>query len=195
MFGHESYPYITKLLIEKVVKKIRENGCEISVNLSSLDIEDPIMREFLLEAMEQNRDVTDKLIFELLEDKETDSYEIVKDFIETAKSYGVKIAIDDFGSGFSNFIRIIEFQPDIIKLDGSLIMDIATSPACRQTVETIKVFADKIGAKTVAEYVSDREIFDIINEIGIDYSQGFYIGKAELQLAEEPVTHDTPALV
>ncbi|RUM65824.1 MAG: hypothetical protein DSZ05_05430 [Sulfurospirillum sp.] len=189
------YPYITKLLIEKVVKKIREYDCEISVNLSSLDIEDPIMREFLLEAMEQNRDVTDKLIFELLEDKETDSYEIVKNFIETAKSYGVKIAIDDFGSGFSNFIRIIEFQPDIIKLDGSLIMDIATSPACRQTVETIKVFADKIGAKTVAEYVSNREIFDIINEIGIDYSQGYYIGRAELQLVKEPLTNDTEVLV
>ena len=189
------YPYITKLLIDKVVKKIREKGCEISVNLSSLDIEDPIMREFLLEALEQNKDVTDKLIFELLEDKETDSYEIVKEFIETAKSYGVKIAIDDFGSGFSNFIRIIEFKPDIIKLDGSLIMDIDKSQACRQTVETIKVFADKIGAKTVAEYVSNREIFDIINEIGIDYSQGFYIGKAELQLAEKPVSEEEPLLV
>ncbi len=189
------YPYITKLLIDKVVKKIREKGCEISVNLSSLDIEDPMMREFLLEALEQNKDVTDKLIFELLEDKETDSYEVVKAFIETAKSYGVKIAIDDFGSGFSNFIRIIEFKPDIIKLDGSLIMDIDKSEACRQTVETIKVFADKIGAKTVAEYVSDRKIFDIINEIGIDYSQGFYIGKAELQLAEKPVSEIEPLLV
>ncbi len=181
------YPYITKLLIEKVMLKVRENGCEISINLSSLDIEDPIMREFLLEELEKNQDITHKIIFELLEDKETNSYDIVKEFIQTAKGYGVKIAIDDFGSGFSNFIRIIEFEPDIIKLDGSLIKDIATSKACRQTVETIKVFADKIGAKTVAEYVSNREIFDIVNEIGIDYSQGYYIGKAELELCKDPV--------
>jgi EAL domain-containing protein (putative c-di-GMP-specific phosphodiesterase class I)/DNA-binding response OmpR family regulator len=186
------YPYITKLLIDKVIQKIRKNGCEISINLSSLDIEDPVMREFLLEALENNRDVTDKLIFELLEDKETDSYEVVKNFIQLAKSYGVKIAIDDFGSGFSNFIRIIEFQPDIIKLDGSLIKDIAHSNACRQTVETIKIFADKIGAKTVAEYVSDKKIFNIINEIGIDYSQGFYIGKAELELAKKPLEIKEP---
>ncbi len=181
------YPYITKLLIEKVMQKVRDNGCEISINLSSLDIEDPIMREFLLDALKRNSDITDKIIFELLEDKETNSYDIVKDFIRTAKSYGVKIAIDDFGSGFSNFIRIIEFEPDIIKLDGSLIKDIATSRACRQTVETIKVFADKIGAKTVAEYVADKEIFDIINAIGIDYAQGYYIGKAELELSTEPL--------
>ncbi len=189
------YPYITKLLIEKVMKKIRENGCEISINLSSLDIEDPVMREFLLEAMEKNQDITHKMIFELLEDKETNNYSIVKEFITTAKGYGVKIAIDDFGSGFSNFIRIIEFEPDIIKLDGSLIKDIQTSKACRQTVETIKVFADKIGAKTVAEYVSCREIFDIVNEIGIDYSQGYYIGKAELELCEEPLVHESVELV
>ncbi len=181
------YPYITKLLINKVMQKVRENGCEISINLSSLDIEDPIMREFLLEAMEKNSDITDKIIFELLEDKETNSYDIVKNFIQTAKGYGVKIAIDDFGSGFSNFIRIIEFEPDIIKMDGSLIKDIATSKACRQTVETIKVFADKIGAKTVAEYVADEEIFEIVNKIGIDYSQGYYIGKAELELTTEPL--------
>lgn len=189
------YPYITKLLIDKVVQKIRENGCEISINLSSLDIEDPVMRNFLLDALESNRDVTGKLIFELLEDKETDSYDVVKAFIVKAKSYGVKIAIDDFGSGFSNFIRIIEFDPDIIKLDGSLIQDIATSKACRQTVETIKIFADKIHAKTVAEYVENREIFDIINEIGIDYSQGYYIGKAEPELSQEPRVVDSVELV
>ena len=188
------YPYITRLLIKKVMQKIRENGCEISINLSSLDIEDPIMRQFLLEAMEANRDICDKLIFELLEDKETQHYDTVKSFIQTAKDYGIKIAIDDFGSGFSNFIRIIEFQPDIIKLDGSLIEDIATSRACRQTVETIKVFADKIGAMTVAEYVADKEIFDIINEIGIDYSQGYYIGKAELELQDKPLVLKEAAL-
>ncbi len=184
------YPYITQLLIDKVLRKIRESGCEISVNLSSLDIEDPLMRDFLLESMERNKDITDKLIFELLEDKETDSYAIVKAFIDKAKSYGVKIAIDDFGSGFSNFIRIIEFKPDIIKLDGSLIKDIATSDAARRTVETIKVFADKIGAKTVAEYVGDETIFRIINEIGIDYAQGFYIGKAQPELMQLETTED-----
>lgn len=188
------YPYITKLLIEKVMRKVRENGCEISINLSSLDIEDPVMRAFLLEAMQKNADITNKIIFELLEDKETNSYDVVKEFITIAKSYGIRIAIDDFGSGFSNFIRIIEFEPDIIKMDGSLIKDIATSKACRQTVETIKVFADKIGAKTVAEYVADREIFDIINAIGIDYSQGYYIGRAELELTTEPVVLESVEL-
>ena len=181
------YPYITKLLIEKVITKIREEDCEISINISSLDIEDKIMQAFMLDAFEKNKDITHKLIIELLEDKETNSYDEVKKFIQSVKRYGIQLAIDDFGSGYSNFIRIIEFAPDIIKIDGSLICDIATSNASRQTVETIKLFADKINAKIVAEYVENEEIFNIIKALGIDYAQGFYIGKAELKLRKIPL--------
>ncbi len=179
------YTHITKILIGKVMDKIRETNREFSVNLSSLDIENPKMSSFLLDAIKKNSDITHNLIFELLEDKDTEDYRVVKEFIDIAKSYGVKIAIDDFGSGYSNFMRIIEFEPDIIKIDGSLVCDIATNKNARTTVEMIKLFADRIGAKTVAEYVENEEIYNIINEIGIDYSQGYYIAKATEKLLEE----------
>lgn len=179
------YSQVTKVLFKKVLEKIRTHNCEISVNLSSLDIEDHSMSEHLLELLEKNRDVTDKLIFELLEDKETQDYEYVNNFINHARAFGVKIAIDDFGSGYSNFIRIIEFKPDIIKIDGSLIEDIANSDSNRKTVEAIKVFAQSINAKTVAEYVTNKRTYEIIEEIGIDYAQGFYIGKPEPEFINE----------
>lgn len=176
------YSQVTKILFQKVIEKIRTHKCEISVNLSSIDIEDVAMSEYLLDLLENNRDITDKLIFELLEDKDTQNYEYVNSFINRARSYGVKIAIDDFGSGYSNFIRIIEFKPDIIKIDGSLIENIEHSKTSRQTVEAIKIFADKIGAKTVAEYVTNKEVYQIVKEIEIDYAQGYYIGKPEPKL-------------
>ncbi len=179
------YPQVTKVLVEKVIDKIRESGKELSLNISSLDIENPYISAFLIDTIKRNSDITHKLIFELLEDKDTEDYDRVKDFIEIAKNYGIKIAIDDFGSGYSNFMRIIEFEPDIIKIDGSLIKDIATSKVARSTVEMIKYFADKIGAKTVAEYVENQEIYEIINEIGIDFSQGYFIGKADSKLLEK----------
>ncbi|MCH9813426.1 MAG: EAL domain-containing protein [Epsilonproteobacteria bacterium] len=178
------YPEVTKVLFQKVLAKIRESGYEISVNLSSFDIEDHAMSTYLLELMEKNRDITNKLIFELLEDKDTEDYAYVNDFIQQAKKMGVKIAIDDFGSGFSNFIRIIEFKPDIIKIDGSLIEDIAHSSSHQKTVEAIKIFADKIHAKTVAEYVTDEEVYRSVQALGIDYAQGFYIGKPEKAFIE-----------
>ncbi len=181
------YPQVTKILVEKVFSIIRETGKEFSINLSSLDIEDPHMSAYLLQSLKDNADISDKMIFELLEDKDTEDYTVVKNFIDIAKQYGVKIAIDDFGSGYSNFMRILEFEPDIIKIDGSLIKDIASSNLARKTVEMIKIFADRIGALTVAEYVENEEIYDIVNEIGIDYSQGYYIGKAEEVLLEEKI--------
>ncbi len=179
------YPQVTKVLFQKVLEKIRTHKCEISINLSSIDIEDVVMGEYILETLKQNSDISNKIIFELLEDKETQNYKHVKSFIKNARKYGVKIAIDDFGSGYSNFIRIIEFQPDIIKIDGSLIEDLEHSMTNRKTVESIKMFADKIGAKTVAEYVINEETFNIVKELGIDYAQGFYIGKPKLELVDE----------
>ncbi len=179
------YSEVTKVLFNKVIKKIRKHGCEISVNLSSIDIEDHSMSEYILNLLEENRDITDKLIFELLEDKETQDYQYVNNFIKLSRAFGVKIAIDDFGSGYSNFIRIIEFKPDIIKIDGSLVEDIAHSQSNRKTVEAIKVFADSIGAKTVAEYVTNKITYEIIEEIGIDYAQGYHIGKPLLNLVKE----------
>ena len=176
------YTQITKIILENIWSIIRENNKEFSINLSSLDIEDPNMSAYLLDSVKSNKDLANKLIFELLEDKDTEDYELVKNFIDTVKGYGVKIAIDDFGSGYSNFMRVLEFEPDIIKIDGSLVKDIATDKNARNTVEMIKIFADRIGAKTVAEYVENKEIYDIINEIGIDFSQGFYIAKATEEL-------------
>ena len=181
------YTQITKIIINKVFDKIRESDCEFSINLSSLDIEDEQMGAYLLDSIKKNSDLTHKLIFELLEDKDTQDYEVVNNFIKIAKKYGVKIAIDDFGSGYSNFMRILEFEPDIIKIDGSLIEDITTNKTARNTVEMIKLFADKIGAKTVAEYVENEEIYNIINDLGIDYSQGYYIAKATEKLVKDKV--------
>ena len=150
-----------------------------------MDIEDHSMSEYILQLLEENRDIAHMLIFELLEDKDTQDYEYVNSFINRARAFGVKIAIDDFGSGYSNFIRIIEFKPDIIKIDGSLIEDIANSESNRKTVEAIQIFANKVGAKTVAEYVTNKETYEMVDAIGIDYAQGYYIGKPEPELLDE----------
>jgi EAL domain-containing protein (putative c-di-GMP-specific phosphodiesterase class I) len=181
------YSHVTKILFQKVIKKIREQNCEISINISSLDIEDQQMSEYLLNLLEENKDVTHMMIFELLEDKDTQDYAYVNKFIDKAREFGIKIAIDDFGSGYSNFIRIIEFKPDIIKIDGSLIENIAHSKSNRKTVEAIQIFAQKLGAKTVAEYVTNKETYDVVKEIGIDYAQGFYIGKPQREFLDEKV--------
>ncbi|MEA3228522.1 MAG: EAL domain-containing protein, partial [Campylobacterota bacterium] len=100
-------------------------------------------------------------------------------FIHFVKSKGIKIAIDDFGAGYSNFERLLEYQPDILKIDGSLIKNIASDHFSRDIVETIVTFAKKQNIQVIAEFIENEEIFNIINELDIEFSQGYYIGKPE----------------
>ncbi|AEA33541.1 EAL domain-containing response regulator [Hippea maritima] len=173
------YKQITQIVIEKTLKMIEKTGKEISINLSSLDIEDKTTRETLIVELRNNPTIAKNLVIELLEDESIKYEHLVKNFIKNMKLVGAKIAIDDFGSGYSNFSRIIEYEPDYIKIDASLIKNIKNNKSNVNIIEAIKMFSDRQGYKTIAEFVADEEIFEIVKSLGIDYSQGYYIGKPE----------------
>ncbi len=173
------YKQITRIMTEKIINAIKKLDMEISLNLSEIDIEDRDTVDFILNKLNENLDVSKKLVIELLEDENINNQAEVKRFIKTIKSMGVKIAIDDFGSGYSNFVRLLEYEPDYIKIDASLIKDIETNPNSYNIVEVIKKFADKQGFKTVAEFVENENILRIVTELGIDYSQGYFVGKPQ----------------
>lgn len=178
------YKQITQIVVENTLNMIEKTKKEISVNLSSLDIEDKKIRETLIVELRNNPKIAEKLVIELLEDESIKQEHLVKNFIKNMKRVGAKIAIDDFGSGYSNFSRIIEYEPDYIKIDASLIKNIKSNKSSIDIIEAIKMFADRQGYKTVAEFVADEEIFEIVKSLGIDYSQGYYIGKPEPSLKE-----------
>ena len=179
------YHQITETVLNKSFEALRNTTKDISINLSTLDIEDVELRNNIITLITMNSDIASRIVFELLEDEEVNDFNVIKDFISLVKMFGVKIAIDDFGAGHSNFERLLDFQPDILKLDGSLIKDIHTNQYSRDIVETIKAFADKQGIKTVAEYVHCKEVLDIIKELNIDYLQGFYLGEPKEELTTE----------
>ena len=171
------YTQITEHVINNSLDALKRCDMDISINLSATDIEDDYIRDLLLSYFSMNKSVASRIVLELLEDESFKNFDIVKGFIHKVKEFGVKIAIDDFGSGYSNFERLLDFEPDILKIDGSLIKNIHTDHFSRNIVETIYGFASKMGIKTVAEFVSNKEIFDIVNEIGIEYTQGYYISE------------------
>jgi len=120
-----------------------------------------------------------RIVFELLEDEQVKDFQTVKDFISLIKTFGCKIAIDDFGAGHSNFERLLDYQPDILKIDGCLIRDIETNSYSLSVVKTIVAFAKEQNIQTVAEFIENEEIFNILKDLGVDYSQGYYFGKPE----------------
>ena len=173
------YNKITSIVIDNSFEALNKTDKEISINLSALDIEDLELRNKLINLVMANTHLAHRIVFELLEDEEVKDFEVVKDFISLVKTFGVQIAIDDFGAGVSNFERLLDFQPDILKIDACLIKNIDKDKYSRDVVETIQLFAWKQDIRTVSEFVASEEILQTVKDIGVNYSQGFLLGKPE----------------
>jgi len=167
------YSHLTRIMIEKSFEFFQGNSYEFSINLSVEDILDMKTVQFIFDKLE-NKNIANRVIFEILESEGFENFEEVKEFITQIKQRGGRIAIDDFGSGYSNFAYILHLRVDFLKIDASLIKNIHSDTNSRIMVETIIAFAQKLGIKTIAEFVHSKEVYDIVKEIGIDYSQGFY---------------------
>ncbi len=171
------YSQITKIVIDNTFNALKDTDKQISLNLSSLDIENVEIRNKLINLISIPENYG-RIMFELLEDEVIHDFKQIKDFIDFAKVIGgVTIAIDDFGAGYSNFERILDFKPDILKIDGSLIKNIVTDQFSLNVVETIVTFTKKQNIKITAEFVENEEIFNILRDLDIDFSQGYYFAK------------------
>jgi len=172
------YPNITRIMIEKTLAKFRDIKCEVSINLSIIDIRDTKMREFILNRV-KNFPEPKRIVFELLETERINDFELINDFIDKLKEIGGKIAIDDFGSGYSNMIYLARIKSDYIKMDGSIIKELLTDDKVAQTVEVINNYSKITNQRVIAEFVSNKDIQKKIEQIGVAFSQGYYIGKPQ----------------
>jgi len=171
------YSDITAIVLRNSFDALKNTKMNISINLSALDIEKASTREELYKLLDEYKEDAHRVVFELLEDENVHDMQTIKEFIQKVKSVGVKIAIDDFGAGYSNFERLLEYQPDILKIDGSLIKNIETSEYSLAVVKTIVTFAKSQNIQTIAEYAENKEIFEILKSLDVDFSQGYYFGK------------------
>jgi len=170
------YPSITRSIIRKSFKFFRDKEYEFSINISINDILNSSTADFILKSLE-DFEKPQKVVFEILESDKIGNYEELKEFITKVKRFGCKIAIDDFGSGYSNFSHILELDVDYIKIDASLVKKVATDKNAKKITKTIIRFAHNLEIETIAEFVEDKESLEILKEMGVDFIQGYYIGK------------------
>jgi EAL domain-containing protein (putative c-di-GMP-specific phosphodiesterase class I) len=160
-------------MIEKTFKDMKNFGYDFSINLTFEDmINDKIVTTLKNQILKY--DIGKQIIFEIVESENIDDFPYAKKFVEEFKKMGVRIAIDDFGTGYSNFTHIFELEPDYLKIDGSLIKDIENDKKSYELVTSIVYFSKSLGIKTIAEFVSSKEIFEICESLGIDQFQGYY---------------------
>ncbi|SFP04467.1 EAL domain-containing protein [Hydrogenimonas thermophila] len=170
------YLKMTRTIVLKAMTYMREKPYEFSLNLSMEDIADLPTKNYILELLKSFPE-PNRVIFEILETEEIDEFDLISEFIKEAKEIGAKIAIDDFGSGYSNYNYVIRLNIDYIKIDSSLIRNISKDKNSKVVVESIVWTAHQLGLKTIAEYVDSKEIMEEVKNMGIDFIQGYYIGK------------------
>ena len=182
----KKYTQLSKIVVNKSFDFFLEKDYEFSINISIIDILNKNFSEYLIRKI-QEHNIGSKLVLEIVEQENVEDYDEFYSFLKTVKSLGCKIAVDDFGSGYSNFDYIIKMSEyiDYLKIDGSLIKNIANDEKSLLLIQSIIFLCDKLDIKTIAEYVENKEIHDLLTKLGIDFSQGYYIAKPSANLVKK----------
>ncbi len=178
------YPQLSYIIISEALESLKSGSHTLSINLTYNDFTNTEMIDLLTTELSQH-DIGNRLIFEIVESDNMGDYELLNNFIEKFRSFGVRIAIDDFGSGFSSFQHIVQTSPDYIKIDGSLIKDIDTDLSSLTIVKAIVQFSQELGISVIAEFVHSEQILNILKSLGINEYQGFYFYEPKPYLVEE----------
>lgn len=170
------YFKLTKIMLQKSFAFSKKHNVKLAINLTIDDMTNPEIVDFITTELE-NSTFAHNITFEILESEGIENFNEIKAFIQKTKKHGVTISIDDFGTGYSNFEYLMNLDFDYLKIDASMIKNIDKDRKSQMVTKTIIEFAQKIGVKTVAEFVSSKAIYDKTKEMGIDYAQGYYIGE------------------
>ncbi len=146
-----------------------------TINLSAQTISDNLLVEEIEALVAELGIDTSKVIFEITETSAVSNLLTANELIVRLNALGCRLALDDFGSGFSSFSYLKNLPVDFIKIDGLFVRGVATDPGDRAIVQSMNDIAHSLGKKTVAEYVESAEILQFLYDIGVDYVQGHFL--------------------
>ena len=149
----------------------------LHVNLSGKSIGDSKVAAFTESALDEAGIDPTRLVFELTETAAIANIEEAKAFTQRLRARGCRFALDDFGAGFGSFLYLKALPFDYLKIDGEFIRGIAGNPMDRLVVEAIVGIAQGIGKKTIAEFVPDEDTARLLQKSGVDYAQGYHVGR------------------
>lgn len=164
-----------------------------SINLSGNSLGNEHIQEYIRQTMQETGINPRQICFEITETAAIANLSAAVYFINTMKKYGFRFALDDFGSGLSSFSYLKNLPVDYLKIDGSFVKGICNDSIDYAMVEAINRIGHIMGLKTIAEFVSDHNILKALHDIGVDYAQGYAIGKPAPLLMTNTASNKTPA--
>ncbi|MET4000861.1 EAL domain-containing protein [Marinobacterium sp. MBR-109] len=172
------------IVMEKAFAKVQETGYQglLFINLSPRSI---LVRDFLQtlhELTQRYRLNPSRIVFEITERDTVKNMGLLENFVRSLKDSGYLMAIDDFGSGFSSFHYLKYLPIDFVKIEGEFIANMGNDPRDLAFVVSITELAKKLNLKTVAEFVETEEVLQMVRDVGIDYAQGYHIGRPSREM-------------
>jgi len=162
------------------------SGISLSLNLSGYAVDDKLLLPLMNRLLDDSKVNPNNLIFELTETAAVADVTQAKKFMTELNKLGCRFSLDDFGTGFASFRYMRELPVDIVKIDGSFVTDLAHNPDDQLFVKALVDVAKGMGKKTIAEFVENAETLELLNVFGVDYAQGYYIGKPEPEFLQGP---------
>jgi diguanylate cyclase (GGDEF)-like protein/PAS domain S-box-containing protein len=184
----ERYNLISRIdlwVIEKTFSLLKENPGFLekinfcSINLSGPSLTDPNILDFIIALLDSTGIEGKKICFEITETAAISNLTSAMTFISSLKNLGCRFALDDFGSGLSSFAYLKNLPVDFLKIDGMFVKDIADDPIDHAMVKSINEIGHVMEMETIAEFVENDVIKGMLKEIGVDYAQGYGIGKPQ----------------
>jgi c-di-GMP phosphodiesterase len=177
----KQYSILSRMMMQKSFQKFEGCTCEFSINIAMEDITNQETKQALKELILKYK-IGHRLILEILETEDIISNEEFMPFVEEMRSFGVRFAIDDFGSGYSNFGVLVKMSPKFLKIDGDLVKEIHRNKKSYHIVNTIVNFADHIGATVIAEFVENETLAHMLSAMGVKYMQGYHFAPPAKEL-------------
>ncbi len=178
---------ISRVMIDKAFKHFQTNSYAFSLNVSSQDFNEGYLEEFLQYKCDYYNVSPQRVYIEVVESVSMNETDDTLNQIKRLRAKGFNITIDDFGIEQSVFSRLLRMEAKTIKIDSSFIENLDTNLSNQMIVENIVAFANRIGAQTIAEFVNTKQVYEKVCELGINYSQGYYIGKPSSSIVDDTI--------
>jgi PAS domain S-box-containing protein/diguanylate cyclase (GGDEF)-like protein len=170
-------PEITKVMVDKTFKVMAKNDFAFSINITEDDLSQNYLIDYLEEKSLQYGVKANRVILEILEGVSASGKKNHIKQLTALKQKGYALAIDDFGTEYSNFERVLDLEIDFLKIDAKYVKDIHTNKKSYEITSAIAFFAKNAGIPCVAEFVHCEEVQKIVENLGIEYSQGYYFSQ------------------
>lgn len=171
------YTALSEFILDQAEILMSKTGLPVSVNICQMDIINSSVLRKLEQIAAGKNYIKGNLILEIIESEELDNIDLCLEFIKKVKSAGIRVAIDDFGAGYSNLTNLLRLSLDIVKIDGELIRRMESDKEAYMLINGISNFSKNAGYQVVAEYVENETLYSMLKTIGIEYCQGYLFGE------------------